>query len=143
MYALVQGYRARHSWKGPIVLHAPETLRQYALIADGERGALVGPEGDLAFLCAPRWHDDAVFSTLLGGPGSYALAPHEKRHVWGGHYEQDSLIWRSRWVTTTSVIESRDALAFPGDPSLVVVLRRVEAVHGDAHVREHLRRPTH
>ena len=118
-----------------MVAHTPETLRQYALIADGERGALVGPEGDLAFLCAPRWHDDAVFSSLLGGSGSYALAPCAKRHVWGGHYEQDSLIWRSRWVTPTSVIESRDALAFPGDPSLVVVLRRVEAIDGDAHVR--------
>lgn len=119
-------------------MDAPQTLRQYALIADGERGALVGPEGDLAFLCAPRWHDDAVFSSLLGGPGRYAVAPWEKRHVWGGHYEQDSLVWRSRWVTTTSVIESRDALAFPGDPDLVVVLRRIEAVLGDAHVRVEL-----
>jgi alpha,alpha-trehalase len=33
---------------------APTTLRQYALLADGERGALVGPRGDIAFLCAPQ-----------------------------------------------------------------------------------------
>jgi len=32
---------------------APTTLRQYALLADGERGALVGPRGDIAFLCTP------------------------------------------------------------------------------------------
>ena len=49
----------------------PETLRHYALLADGERGALIGPRGDVAFLCAPRWHDDAVFSDLVGGRGTY------------------------------------------------------------------------
>jgi hypothetical protein len=113
----------------------PENLRQYALVADGERGGLIGPRGDLAFLCAPRWHDDAVFSSLLGGRGEYAVTPADRRFVWGGHYEQDSLVWRSRWVSTTSVIESRDALAFPGDPDRAVLLRRVEALDGDAHVR--------
>ena len=117
------------------MLGAPNALRQYAFIADGERGALVGPEGDIAFLCAPRWHDDAVFATLIGGAGQYAVTPCDNRRVWGGHYEQDSLIWRSRWVTSTSVIESREALAFPGDPDVAVVLRRIEALDADAHVR--------
>ena len=36
-----------------LVRPTPHVLRQYALIADGERGALVGPRGDIAFLCAP------------------------------------------------------------------------------------------
>jgi hypothetical protein len=40
----------------------PHVLREYALLADGERGALIGPRGDIAWMCAPRWHDDAVFS---------------------------------------------------------------------------------
>jgi len=48
-----------------LVQPTPHVLRQYALIADGERGALVGPRGDMAFLCTPSWHDDAVFSSLL------------------------------------------------------------------------------
>lgn len=112
----------------------PETLRQYALLADGERGALVGPRGDIALLCAPRWHDDAVFSSLLAGAGIYALTPADPQAVWGGHYEADSLIWRGRWVTSSSVIESREALAFPGDPSVAVLLRRVEAHQGTARV---------
>ena len=42
-----------------MVAFPPEPLRQYALLADGERGAVVGPRGDVAFLCFPRWHDDA------------------------------------------------------------------------------------
>ena len=109
-------------------------LRQYALIADGERGALIGPRGNIAFLCAPQWHDDAVFSGLLGGAGAYSVTPQDARYVWGGHYDQDSLIWRSHWVSTTGIIECREALAFPGDRDRVVLLRRVEATRGDAHV---------
>ena len=97
-------------------IFAPGTLRQYALIADGERGALIGPRGNIAFLCAPRWHDDAVFSCLVGGAGGYARHPADDRFVWGGHYEPDSLIWRSRWVTTDAITECREALAFPGEP---------------------------
>lgn len=114
---------------------APHTLREYALLADGERGALIGPRGGIAFLCAPRWDDDPVFSSLLGGPGGYAVTPADDRFVWGGHYDQDTLIWRSRWVATDAVIECREALAFPGDPERLVLLRRVEAVLGDAHVQ--------
>src|SRR3954451_2876824 len=111
---------------------APSTLRQYALLADGERGALVGPRGDIAFLCVPRWHDGAVFSSIVGGAGQYAVTPLADRFVWGGHYEPHSLVWRCRWVTTDGIIESRDALAFPGDPGRLVLLRRIKAVQGPA-----------
>ena len=114
--------------------HPPVPLRQYALLADGERGALIGPHGNIAFLCAPQWHDDAIFSSLLGGAGEYSVTPQVQRYVWGGHYEPDTLIWRSRWVSTTGVIECREALALPGDRDRVVLLRRIEATLGDAHV---------
>jgi len=51
----------------------PHVLREYALIADGERGALIGPDGVIAWLCAPRWDSPAAFSGLLGGQGRYAV----------------------------------------------------------------------
>ena len=112
----------------------PHVLREYALLADGERGALVGPRGDIVWMCAPRWHCDAVFSTLIGGSGVFAVTPVE-RFVWGGYYEDGSLIWRSRWITASGIVECREALAFPGDPTRAVVLRRVVAVDGEAKVR--------
>jgi hypothetical protein len=56
-------------------LAAPHALREYALLADGERGALVGPRGDMAWLCFSRWHSGGVLSALIGGPGAYALSP--------------------------------------------------------------------
>ena len=112
----------------------PQTLRQYALLADGERGALIGPHGNIVWMCAPFWHSDAVFSALLGGAGGYAITPVDP-YVWGGYYEPGTLIWHSRWVTHTGVIESREALAFPGDSHRTVILRRITAVSADARVQ--------
>ncbi|HEY3649030.1 MAG TPA: glycoside hydrolase family 15 protein [Streptosporangiaceae bacterium] len=110
-------------------------LSEYALLADGERGILVGPRGDFAWMCAPRWDSDAVFSTLIGGAGVYAVTPAEPSFVWGGYYEPGTLIWRSRWVTTTQEIECREALSMPGDPHTAVALRRILAIDGDTRVR--------
>jgi GH15 family glucan-1,4-alpha-glucosidase len=112
---------------------SPRVLREYALVADGERGALIGPDGSVTWLCAPRWDSPAAFSGLLGGPGRYTIAPADPWHVWGGYYEPGSLIWRSRWVGDSRV-ECREALAMPADPDRAVLLRRVEAVDGPTKV---------
>ena len=109
----------------------PHVLRDYAFIADGERGALVGPEGDFAWMCFPTWHSDGVFSELVGGDGTYAVRP-RGRYVWGGYYERGSLIWRSRWVTGDGIVECREALALPARSDRAVVLRRIEVVAGRA-----------
>ncbi len=117
------------TWEFPL-----HVLREYALLADGERGILVGPRGEYAWMCAPRWDSDAVFSSLIGGHGTYAVTP-AGRFVWGGYYEDGSLIWRSRWITETGIVECREALAFPGEPGKAVVLRQIIAVDGPARMR--------
>ena len=48
-------------------------LRDYTLLADGERGAVLGPRGDIVWMCTPRRDSDAVFAALLGGPGGYSV----------------------------------------------------------------------
>jgi GH15 family glucan-1,4-alpha-glucosidase len=108
-------------------------LREYALVADGERGALIGPDGAVAWLCVPRWDSPACFSGLLGGPGRFCVTPADPWYVWGGYYEPGTLIWHSRWVGA-SRIECREALAMPADPHRAVLLRRIEAVDGPAAV---------
>lgn len=112
---------------------APHVLREYAMLADGERGVLVGPRGDFAWMCFPGWESDACFATLIGGSGVYAVTP-EARFVWGGYYE-NGLIWRSRWVTDDGLVECREALALPGRGDRVVILRQVLARSGRARVK--------
>jgi hypothetical protein len=119
--------------KDALEMFPPHVLREYTLLADGQRGALVGPRGDVVWMCAPRWDSDGVFSCLIGGRGAYAVTP-TGRFVWGGYYEDGSLIWRSRWITETGIIECREALAFPGEAHRAVLLRRIIAVQGTAHV---------
>ncbi|MBQ0986951.1 glycoside hydrolase family 15 protein [Streptomyces sp. F63] len=90
-------------------------------------------------MCAPRWHSDAVFSGLMGGPGGFAVTPEDPWNVWGGSYEDGTLIRVSRWVQSGGVItECREALAMPAEPGRAVLLRRIRAVSGDARVRVRL-----
>jgi GH15 family glucan-1,4-alpha-glucosidase len=119
--------------RAPQPLHV---LREYSLVADGERGALIGPRGDVCWMCAPRWDSGSVFGELLGAPGVYSVAP-TGRFVWGGYYEADTLIWRSRWITEAGIVECREALAFPGDPHRAVLLRRIEPQSCDARLEVH------
>ena len=74
------------------------TLREYAVIADGRRGGLVGPEGDVVWLCVPSWESEAAFSSLHGGRSSFAVTP-RGRFTWGGRNEPAALVWRGRWGT--------------------------------------------
>ena len=113
--------------------NVPHVLREYALVADGERGIVIGPRGDFAWMCFPRWDSGAVFSGLIGGPGTYAVTPTD-RYVWGGYYEPGSLIWHSRWVTGDATIECREALAMPSSTDTAIVLRRVIALRGTCRV---------
>ncbi len=112
---------------------APHVLREYALIADGERGAVVGPRGDIVWMCAPRWDSDAIFSALVGGQACYTVTP-DDNYVWGGYYEDASMIWRNRWTTRSGIIECREALVYPAEPHRAILLRQVRAVDGPASV---------
>ena len=106
---------------------SPHVLRDYSFLGDGYRGALVGPRGDVGWLCAPTWDSPPAFARLVGGTGLYAVTPDEP-FVWGGYYEPRTLIWRSRWTTPTARMECREALACPSDPHRVVFLRRLQPV---------------
>ncbi|MFI8966460.1 glycoside hydrolase family 15 protein [Streptomyces sp. NPDC053493] len=114
--------------------HRPRPLGEYALLADGERGALVGPDGDVVWLCVPGWDDPAVFAELIGGSGAFRIRPEDSWYVPGGSYRDGTLIWTGRWTLTDAVTECADALAAPADPHRAVVLRRVRACSGQARV---------
>ncbi|HEY1739448.1 MAG TPA: trehalase-like domain-containing protein, partial [Acidimicrobiia bacterium] len=109
-------------------------LRDYALVADGERGAVVGPRGDIVWLCFPRWDSEPVLASLLGGAGEYSVRPTDIHYVWGGQYDDDTLVWRNRWMVGASIVECVEAMAFPGDADRMMLIRQVRAVEGAASV---------
>lgn len=113
-------------------------IRDFAFLADGERGALVDPQGAVQWMCFPRWADEPLLRTLFGLPGSYTVRP-AARYTWGGYYEDGTLIWHSRWTLDTgAIVESREALALPGDAERAILLRRVTAVEGSARMEAEL-----
>jgi hypothetical protein len=128
---------SRHTLTDDYPLHV---LREYALLADGSRGAVLGPRGEIGWLCAPSWDSPAVISQLIGGPGIYSVTP-TTPFVWGGSYEDGSLIWNSRWVVRDhAIVGCREALAYPGDPHRLVLLRQITTerqnrVHIDLQLR--------
>jgi hypothetical protein len=54
--------------------------------------------------------------------------------VWGGYYENASMIWRDRWTTRSGIIECRDALVYPAEPHHAILLRQIRAVDRSAAV---------
>ncbi len=119
--------------RDPLSLSTAHVLRDYALLADGERGVILGPGGDVAWMCFPRWDSSACFAAMAGGRGTFAVVP-TRRYTWGGYYER-GLIWRHRWSTSDGVVECRDALAFPGRTDRAVLLRRITVTEGSAPVQ--------
>jgi hypothetical protein len=47
-------------------------LREYALVADRVRSALIGPRGDIVWVWFPRWHDDAIKRSCCGSSSTPA-----------------------------------------------------------------------
>jgi hypothetical protein len=103
-----------------------KALREYAFVADGHRGALCGPDGEVAWMCFPGWSDGALFAGLLDSGGVFRVAPVDP-FVPGGYYEEASLIWHSRFVTHHGIFESRDALSYPAAPNSAMLLRQIRA----------------
>ncbi|MGN6741913.1 MAG: glycoside hydrolase family 15 protein [Amnibacterium sp.] len=116
---------------------AAHSVRDLALLADGERGAVLSPDGNVAWLCAPRWESPAVFAHLLGGGGTFSVRP-AGTSVWSGSYEPGSLIFRSRWKGRGASVDVIDALALPSNAESLTLLRRIDATDGDVAVEVEL-----
>ena len=86
-------------------------------------------------MCVPAWHDPAVFAGLIGGHGVFAVTPTGDSPVRTGSYEDGTLIWRSRWVSASSVVECREALARPAATDGAVLLRDLTGVQGTTRLR--------
>ena len=109
-------------------------IENYAVIGDGHTAALIGLDGSLDWLCAPRFDSPACFAALLGTPehGRWLLAAKDPTHV-SRRYVDDSAILETTYTTDTGVATVTDLM--PIDDHRADVLRRITVTEGSVTFR--------
>ena len=87
-----------------------QRIEDYALIGDSHTAALVGKNGSIDWLCAPRFDSDAVFAALLGTPenGRWQLAPAGGVRKVERQYRGDTLVLETTFDTDDGVVRVID-----------------------------------
>lgn len=89
--------------------HHEYPLQDYAIIGNCETAALVNPDGGIDWLCLPAFDSPFFFSALLDRDqgGSFAIRPGVPYEV-KRHYEDDSAIVRTSFITESGTVEMLD-----------------------------------
>lgn len=117
----------------------PLPIEDYALIGDTKTAALVGRDGSIDWLCAPRFDSDACFAALLGGPehGRWLLAPKGGVRKVERRYRPGTLVLETDFHTDDGAVRVVDCMPFRELGRLDIV-RRVEGLSGSVPMRMEL-----
>jgi alpha,alpha-trehalase len=86
-------------------------IAQYAFVSDCHTGALIAPDGGIAWLCVPRFDAPSVFGSVLDRQAGYfRLAPFGINVPSSRRYEPGTNILETTWRTPSGWIVVRDAL---------------------------------
>jgi len=87
-------------------------LEDLGLIGDGTTAALAGLDGDVVWLCVPRFDSEPLFCGLLdhAGGGRFTVAPDDVTEA-RQRYEPDTAVLVTELRTPTGVVAVTDALA--------------------------------
>lgn len=113
----------------------PLRIEDYSLIGDCETAALVGKDGSIDWMCAPRFDSPACFAALLGTPehGRWLLAPAEEVRSVRRKYRTDTLILETEFETASGIVAVIDFMPNRDrDPNIV---RIVEGRKGSVPMR--------
>ncbi|MCQ6553345.1 glycoside hydrolase family 15 protein [Streptomyces sp. C10-9-1] len=114
-------------------------IEDYALIGDRETAALVGRDGAVDWMCAPRFDSPACFAALLGDAdnGSWWIGPADHRPANRRAYRGDSLVLDTVWETAEGAVRLTDFMPSRGSGPLVV--RIAEGLSGRVEMGTDLR----
>ncbi|MGW1142178.1 glycoside hydrolase family 15 protein [Streptomyces zhihengii] len=114
-------------------------IEDYALIGDRETAALVGTDGSIDWMCAPRFDSPACFAALLGDEenGHWWIGPADRRRCTRRSYRGDTLVLDTVWETTAGAVRLTDFMPSRGSGPLVV--RIVEGLSGRVEMTSELR----
>lgn len=84
-------------------------IEDYGLVGDGTTAALIGRDGELAWLCLPRFDSPPLFCSLLdaSGGGRFQIVPNDLRTA-AQTYEQDSAVLVTDMECATGRLRVRD-----------------------------------
>jgi GH15 family glucan-1,4-alpha-glucosidase len=119
------------------------SIADYGFLSDCRSAALVSRDGSLDWWCLPRFDSPSLFGRLLDADaGHWSLRPTQACTV-ERTYVGESLVLRTVFRTPGGAVALTDALAFAlgarghaiGADSPGVLLRRVEGLEGEVHLR--------
>jgi GH15 family glucan-1,4-alpha-glucosidase len=114
-------------------------IEDYALIGDNHTAALVGRDGSIDWLCAPRFDSGACFAALLGDArhGRWLIAPAGAgAHTARRRYRDGTLVLETDFVTDDGAVRVVDCM--PRRTNYPHVARVVEGLHGRVAMRMEL-----
>ena len=117
----------------------PLAIEDYALIGDCHTAALVGIDGNIDWLCLPRFDSGSTFGALLGDAeqGHWRVAPVGATRAESRDYHDGSFVLETRWVTETGEVAVIDLM--PRGDRRADVVRRVTGIRGTVDMEQALR----
>jgi GH15 family glucan-1,4-alpha-glucosidase len=116
----------------------PLRIEDYALIGDCQTAALVGLDGSIDWLCAPRFDSGACFAALLGTPahGRWLLAPEGEVRRVRRSYREGTLVLETEHETDSGAVTVVDCM--PIRRRVPDLVRLVVGTRGRVRMRMHL-----
>jgi GH15 family glucan-1,4-alpha-glucosidase len=116
----------------------PSLIEDYAVIGNCETVALVGRDGSVDWLCAPRFDSAACFAALLGDPrhGRWLIAPVGATAPAIRHYRGDTLILETVFESADGAVCVIDFMARRA--GVTDLVRVVKGIRGTVAMRTEL-----
>ena len=113
-------------------------IEDYAMIGNSRTAALVGRDGSIDWLCAPRFDSPACFAALLGTPGNgrWLLAPRQRVRRVQRRYRDQTLVMETDFLTEGGSVRIVDCM--PPWEGRTDIVRIVEGLRGRVSMRMEL-----
>src|SRR5918996_1622024 len=119
-------------------------IEDHGLIGDGATAALVGRDGTISWLCAPRFDSAPLFCSILDSErgGRFTVAPESLRES-AQRYVEDTGVLVTEMRTDSGSVRVMDAMTLRSGADLAEdapaargeLLRRVEVLEGEVRLR--------
>src|SRR5690606_37594696 len=110
-----------------------QSIEEHALLSDQRTTALVTREGEVDWLCMPRFDSPALLCSLLGEPehGRWSIRIEDGR-VLSRRYLPGTMILETRWQSPTGTATVTDFMPIPDeDPHVHPAMRSDQVDHSD------------